>query len=78
MARSKIENVLERHYKDMLDLNKRFIGSMSRPRVQTSGIDYLSAVKPKKLSTNQLKALARGREILKSNRSKPSLVRGRK
>lgn len=69
MSKRKVEIIMERHYRDMLDLNRRFIQTMGRPRLQPADIQNLSPVAKKKLTKKQLTALARGRKILSLKRS---------
>lgn len=68
----KVEKVriLEKHYADLLDLNKRFIQAISRPRPQVPDPATMSLLPRKKLTKKQLKALASGRKILAAKRAK--------
>lgn len=62
--KSRIELITEKHYKDMLDLNRRFISGMSRPSFPMQNLVPNPAKSKKKLSKKQLKALSDGRRVL--------------
>jgi len=68
MKRSRVEVLYSRHYTDMLDLNKKFIQAMSRPRIQEPNFQNTGPLAKKKLSKKQLESLARGRKILSLKR----------
>lgn len=67
---SKVENILKAHYKDMLGLNKDFISAIARPKPIGFEKPLDRAKMKSKPTKKQLKALARGRKILASNRLK--------
>lgn len=68
--KSKTETILKQHYRDMLDLNKKFIEAISRPRSNTIPVPQNPSQTRRRLSKKQLKALADGRKKLASKRSK--------
>lgn len=70
MRKNKTEALLKAHYADLLDLNRRFIASMNRPRVQLAETLRNTPEVKKKLTKKQLDALARGRKTLASKRLK--------
>jgi len=69
---TKVEKVITAHYKDMLDLNKRFIQQLSRPRPQVS-IPYQPPPTRRKLTKKQVKALSDGRKKLAKQRSQVNI-----
>lgn len=66
---NRIEKIYEEHYKDMFELNKRFIRTMERPKGQIPGVPSSYAIPKTKLSKKQLKALSEGRKKLALKRS---------
>lgn len=68
--KSESEKVTERHYHDLLDLNKRFINSMTRPRPLIPGMAENAPKSKKPLTKKQLRALASGRKILAAKHAK--------
>jgi hypothetical protein len=68
--RSKVEAILSKHNKDLLDLNKAFINSMQRPRSAIPETGISMAKSSRKLSKKQLRALAEGRKILAAKNAK--------
>lgn len=70
---TKRDNVYRQVYKDMLDLNKRFIDTMSRPTPTTFPMPVMRHSK-RKLTKKQLDALAGGRKKLASKRGKPRQI----
>lgn len=71
MARkNRVEQLLDRHYHDMLSLNRDFIQTLNRPRGVLPNTQSLDVPRRHKLTKKQLDALARGRKKLASNRAK--------
>ncbi len=75
MARkNRVEQLYDRHYRDMLQLNRDFVQALNRPRVQLPIPSQTAPLIKKKLTKKQLSSLARGRKILSLNRSKSAQV----
>lgn len=64
----------EKHYQDLLDLNKRQILAQSMPRLQMSSLPQIAPKTPKKLTSKQRKALEQGRKILALKRSQNAQI----
>lgn len=66
---NKIIRLYEKHYHDLLELNKSFINTMRRPSLPSATPAIMPLIK-RKLTKKQLKALEDGRKILASKRGK--------
>lgn len=72
--KNRVETVLDRHYRDMLELNRKFIETLGRPRVQYPNSIGTEPPVSKKLSKKQLQALAKGRKVLSLKRANTSQI----
>ena len=74
--KSDVEKVMEKHNQNLMEITLEMIRSRARPTIFNESLLKLPAA-PKKLTKKQRTALAKGREILASKRSKQLLRGGR-